>query len=471
MKEHKPLLLLAVAGMELSWRYAWATFLTLLILHHPFPLPEAVVSFALAAALTSVYHERGWRVITILGLQAVGFVPVAWRIVHIFNSWSGPFLSRAYRSYGRVFDSGFPIEWVTVLLFLFWAVIFWGGGMRMAKRTRDYSTVCSRFDLGLGTLFLLFLVQFYLVATGMGEVVNPSVQFLLGSFFIFGMLAIGLARNRSGETTDFMPGYRGPGVMLSFILLVLLFGGGLVFFTLPYLTDAARAGYGIMKSASSPLLSLAMKIIMFIFGGEVSVPRSERPPVKKQPQQTTPEFDAPWLRLLGEILMWLVIVLLALLFITIICAMVYSLVRWLFSKTAEGQREQGFWDFLPGWAARLRSLFLSRRRRRVSAYEGAVRLYAVLQVWGRRSGLPRRPCETPAEYGSRLHYQFPTLGDEIGSVVEAFNREFYGEVLLNEQQLASTRFSLSRLCSPSLWFLRLKARIRRPVGQGKSSFP
>jgi len=53
--KNKPLLLLAGAGMELSWRFAWATFFTTSILHHPFPFPEAVGTFVLAAALTSLY--------------------------------------------------------------------------------------------------------------------------------------------------------------------------------------------------------------------------------------------------------------------------------------------------------------------------------------------------------------------------------------------------------------------------------
>ncbi|MBI4633568.1 MAG: DUF4129 domain-containing protein [Deltaproteobacteria bacterium] len=465
MKESKPLLLLASGGMELSWRYAWATFLTTSILHHPFPFPEAVVTFALAAALTSIYHERGWRVILILCIQLLGFIPAAWRVIHVFNSWSGSFLSLAYKSYTSSFDQrGIPLEWIIVVLFILWGFFFWGGGVGMAKRPRDYATICSRFDMGLGSLFFLYLVKFYLFMIGAKRLTDSSAEFLLFSFFLFGLLAIGLARTRNEETKDFIPGYRGLAVILNFIMMVLLVGAGLIFFALPYLTGAAKIGYGVIKGASGPLLSIFMKVINFLFGGKYSVSDVERPPVKKTVAESSPDLDIWWLKLLGEILTWVVLILLGLIFLTIFCVTVYSLVRWLFSKTSAGHEKRSLWDFLPLWAIKLGSLLRFCRRAmagRMNVYRGAVQLYASLLIWGRRSGLPRTLSETPAEYGSRLKYRFPVREREIGLIVESFNREVYGEMALNEQQLAVARFAFRRLRSPSLWFLRLKSWVRR----------
>jgi hypothetical protein len=468
MKKNKPLLLLASGGMELSWRYAWATFLTSSILHHPFPFPEAVITFALAAVLTSVHHERGWRVILVVCIQMAGFIPSAWRIIDIFNSWSGgPFLSRAYQSFSGPFDQqGFPLEWVTMLLFLFWAFFFWVGGTGMARRPRDYGSICSRFDLGLGAFFLLFLVKFYLFLIGGKKGTDSPIELLLFSFFIFGLLAIGMARNRGREAKDFMPGYRGMGVILSFTALVLLFGGGLIFFAMPFLTGAAQIGFGILKTASVPVIYVITKVIAFLFGGEGTLRKSEKPPPNKTPTQSTPDLDFWWLKLIGEIMIWVVMILLALIFLTIFCVMAYSLVRWLFSKTSAERREQGLWDFLPAWVAGLLPFIRFWRRAlggKIKAYRGAVQFYAILLVWGRRSGLPRSSNETPFEYGSRLKYRFPVQEKDIESVVVAFNREVYGGMVLSDRQLAVTRFSLRRLRSPLLWFLRLKTRIRRPV--------
>ena len=53
-KNRGALLFLAHGGMELSWRYAWASFLMICIAHQPFPLPEAIATFLLAAALSRV---------------------------------------------------------------------------------------------------------------------------------------------------------------------------------------------------------------------------------------------------------------------------------------------------------------------------------------------------------------------------------------------------------------------------------
>ena len=95
MKSQKgALLFLASGGMELSWLYAWATFITALILHLPFPLPEAIGTFVLAAILTLVVQGRGWRVILILALQVFGFLLAVSRIVHVFFYNSHPFFGQ-----------------------------------------------------------------------------------------------------------------------------------------------------------------------------------------------------------------------------------------------------------------------------------------------------------------------------------------------------------------------------------------
>ena len=90
--QNRVLLFLVAMGMELSYLYACATFLTTSLFHHPFPFPEAVGTFALAAILTLLSEGRGWRVIYGLAFQALGFVPALLRMVHIFNSWSPSFL-------------------------------------------------------------------------------------------------------------------------------------------------------------------------------------------------------------------------------------------------------------------------------------------------------------------------------------------------------------------------------------------
>ena len=77
------LLFLARGGLELSWLYAWTTFIMISILHRSFPLPEAIGTFALAAVLTMIIRGRGWRVFWVLGLQVFGLLLAASRIVYL----------------------------------------------------------------------------------------------------------------------------------------------------------------------------------------------------------------------------------------------------------------------------------------------------------------------------------------------------------------------------------------------------
>jgi len=219
-------------GTELSWLCAWATFLTTAILHHPFPFPEAIGTFALAAVLTFLSKGKGWRVVYVLGIQACGFILSALRVAYVFNSWSYPFLSQAWFTEFFNAPRG-PWEWFHLILILIWALLFWLGGVTLARRSTGYSTLCSRFDLGIVVFFLLFLTRSLLLIKGGIKIEDPVSQLLLFPFFLFSLLAIGLARNQSTTPRSFLSGYQSIGIIMSFTLVVVLFGTGLVLFFLP----------------------------------------------------------------------------------------------------------------------------------------------------------------------------------------------------------------------------------------------
>ena len=80
--EKKALLVLTSAGMEITWRYAWSSFLIFSILHHPFPLPVAIIAFATAAFFTRLSGRRNWRRIQAVLLHLAGFFLAALLIVY-----------------------------------------------------------------------------------------------------------------------------------------------------------------------------------------------------------------------------------------------------------------------------------------------------------------------------------------------------------------------------------------------------
>jgi len=459
------LLFFASGGIELSWLYAWATFAMTSTLHRPFPLPEALGTFGLAALITLISQGRGWRIILILGLQVFGLVLAASRIVYAFSYYSYPFLGTGwliefFRSQRN------PMEWFTFIMSLFWAVLLWVGGVTLARRSTAYFAICTRFDLGVAAFFLLLLIKFLLLVKGGIKVDDPTSELLLFAFFIFSLLAIGMARNRSGAQRDFLAGYQGIGVIVSFALMILLFGSGLVLLFLPYLRATAEMGYGVLKSAAGPLSPILVSVLRFLFLHSRNRPETGFSSSGGDEAEFLSSTESSWwTELLERILGWGFLGLIGLLVFVVSCVGGWYLLRWLFSRTSGGERAPVQWNFISLWAARVRAIlcFLwGKVATKVKGYRNAPQLYSALLVWGRHSGLPHVASETPWEYGSRLRDRFPVVNREIALIIHAFNEEVYGEIPLEDRRLATAKLAWRRLRSPLYWPSRMKCWFLQP---------
>ncbi len=464
--QRRDLLFLAGAGMELSWLYAWATFIMVSILHRPFPLPEAIGTFALATVLTLVVLGRGWWVILILGLQVFGFLLATSRIVHVFFYGSHPFFGQWWllECFRQPKD---PLEWFILVIILFFALLFWVGGLSLARRSAAYLPVCTRFDLGVAAFFCLLLTKFLLLVRGGIDIQDPTTELLLLPFFVFSLLAMGMARNRSSAQRDFLSGYQGIGVIVSFTVVVLAFGAGLVLLFLPYLSLAADMGYGVLKSAAAPLGPILVSIIRFLFIHSRSRPGTASPSSSSDEAEFVSSIESSWWTELLKVFSWGFLGL-GVLIALILCGLgMWYLFRWLFSRTTKSRKTQIQWSLISLWAALLWSALLhfwDKIVRRVKGYRSAVQLYSALLNWGRHSGLPHFLSETPTEYGVRLRHQFPTLNREIGLIAETFNKEVYGEILLDQQQFTMAKLAWRRLRSPIHWPSRFKSWFFQPGG-------
>ncbi len=89
--------------------------------------------------------------------------------------------------------------------------------------------------------------------------------FFVFPFFLFGLLSIGMVRMRGTASKAFLPGYRGSGVIASFVAAVLLGTGGLLLFFLPGLTAAAQMGYRALGAVGGPLVPVLIAVLRFIF--------------------------------------------------------------------------------------------------------------------------------------------------------------------------------------------------------------
>jgi hypothetical protein len=179
MKPGKQILVvLSCGGMEITWRYAWALFLTLGILKRPFPLSESVAVFAMASLVTVLSGFKSWRLYQSLLLHIAGFT-IAWllttyrffyRHLSLFNiSWTEDLFKQLQQ----------PQQWLIQLLVFACLLLFWLGARAMMKRQQSYYPVCLQFDKGLGALFLLLLIKFMVQEKGGIRLEDAVTRYLL----------------------------------------------------------------------------------------------------------------------------------------------------------------------------------------------------------------------------------------------------------------------------------------------------
>ena len=183
-KQKNGILYVATGCMELTWLYAWATFLMTSIIHRPFPLPEAIGTLGLAALLAAAVQGRGWRVLYILGLHVAGFMLAALRITYAFSDRSNPFFCQRWLIEWFSASRDF-IGWFTVGVVLFFALLLWVRGIALGRRPPEYRVICSRFDLGVAAFFLLLLIKLLVLIKTNIQLRDPVAELLLFAFFIF----------------------------------------------------------------------------------------------------------------------------------------------------------------------------------------------------------------------------------------------------------------------------------------------
>jgi len=454
------LLYLSAGAVELTWLYAWAIFITIPLVGRPFPLPEALGIFTLAALLTLVVRGRGWRVIMILGLHLLGLLLAASKLVTILLHGDSPAGTHWWLWEG-LREPADPLAWICHVVVFLLVIAFWIGGVTLARRAVDYHTICARFDVGVMTVFCLLMIKFLVLSKGGPDMWGITPELLLFPLFLFGLLAIAMARNRGTAHRDFLAGYHAMGTILSATVVVLAFATGVVLLALPYLSAVADRGYVLLKSAAAPLGPLCMKIIGFLFGHHaVRLDTSFSPSEGTGGVMQSVPAAGPWGEIIETIATWGVLILAGAGVVLFVVFGLRLLFRWLFSRAGKGGEGKISWHVI---ACRLRDMWVvvCRCRDRVAAmvrgYRDAVDLYRGLCRWGRHSGIPHRHHETPREYGGRLMCRFPRLEEEIATIAEAFNSEVYGERSLDAGEFEGAGRAWGRMRSPRHWPCRWRS--------------
>jgi hypothetical protein len=455
---------LTSGAMELSWLLALATFSAVSTVGQVFPYGEAIGTFLLAAFLTRISMGRKWRILYVLIVQAVGLACAAGGVLHALYFGSHPYLNVRWVTEFFV-ASRTPLDWIILLVNLFWILLLWSQGVMLARRRKEYYTACARFDIGLSALLVLLLAKLVMQLKGVQPQDASSELFLL-PFFLFGLLAIGMVRVERGVAKEFLPGYQGLGIIVSLFAAAVLCAGGVVLFFLPYLAVGAEVGLRILKTAGGPLVPLFLGIVRFMLAPRAV--RDDRPASSDK----GPDWDllgsykeSWWVEFLGKVLGWGLAGLLGLAVLIVVGIAIFYVVKWLFSRTRGGDvAERGprarFW-----WIERLRAFLIGLRAWMMSCLRtpgSAEDYFLALSRWARRSGLRHALTETPSEFGIRLAGQFPKLTGEISEIIEACNEEIYGERRLSNDRIGTVRLALRALRSPAYWPSRVKTLMFRP---------
>ena len=460
MKSQKDnLLVLTSAGMEIAWRFAWSNFLTLSIIQLPFPLPVALGAFVSAAFFTRLSRRRNWRRIQTVLIQTSGFalaaVLMAYRLFFRETSFfTGSWLVDLSRQLKA------PQQWFILLPVLCCLLLFWIGGRTFEKNPRNYFPVCLQFDKGLGAFFLLLLIKFLVQLKGGPTLEDPATGFLVVAFFLFSLLSISLTRGQDDVKKAFLAGYHGIGIILGFATIVVLCGAALILLTFPYLTQLADSAHGVIKETSAPLGPIIVRILRFIFGrARFGIETGSHGTTDAGGNIVLPTPTGSWEESLLQVLSWGLIGIIGLMVIGVCGYLIKCMIRWLLKRNPLDrpypQSSGGPLKWLYLLKILLQGLW-SRALSLLGSVDSAATVYAGLLCWGRRSGRPPIASETTAEYGSRLSGCFPKHKAEINMIIEAFNREIYGEIPTEEPALRRISFALGRMRSPRHWPSRLR---------------
>ena len=459
----KALLVLARTGMEMSWRYAWVGFLMLLICHRIFPLGETAGAFIMAILLNRLSTNHNWRLYQSLLLEGAGLVLFSLLILYRLWYESFSFFSFTWLSVFFQDPMARPHTYMLLLIF-FCLLLIWRGGRALVKNPMDYHHVCIQFDKGIGLFILLLLVKF-LIQEKAGILVDGlAIGFLVCAFFIFSLLSIFLVRKQPDIEKSFMTGYHGIGITLSLTSLIILFGSGATFFFYPTLTQVADSLQVLLKDASGPMVPIFVAILLFFFApgkmrdevGEIAGSLSDMS-----------GFSAPtvgkWETLLLKGISLGLMVIISIIAVGLFGLFIRYLLRLLLKQNTQNSSRMSL-----SWLQDVMRWFILLPVRVWQALisllknaESAASVYTGLLNWGRRSGMRLLSGETPAEYGNRLMRHFPDLSNEIAWIIDAFNREIYGQMTTDGDILFRLRSAQRRMKRLRYWPSRIKTCFSR----------
>ncbi len=440
-----PLVFLFRAGTEGLWVMALAGFLMHVTVGRAFPFALGAASLLSAAGVGRALAGRAWRRAGVLGLHLAGVLAIlTWGL---WEALPGGEMSPA---------GGDWRNWAWILQIAFWTGLLWVKGAALLRNPGTHERLCSQFDKGIAAFGCVLLTSLFLEAKwGIPAAWDAVLPCFVG-FFVLSIAAMGMMP-LDGEGGPETGAARATGTAFAFAVGVAGIGGGAVLLLMPLLMEGAQLGLEALKTSSSPLGPHLVRILRFLFSRQRTVAEKDLPEGPDAATAPTGTGRAET-TVLEEVFGWGLTGFLGAVLAATAGIVLFHVAKALLGRTADRRGVFGgagpFLDRLRHWLDRVRGLSM-RRMLGALADPGPVRLFIRLSVWGRRSGLPRRPAETPLEYGRRLCSRFEGLSEDILLLVDLLNRQVYGDIPPGPAQRKSGLRAWRRLRSPRHWGVRL----------------
>lgn len=467
MTMREGLLFLTSACMSMVWRYALVNTVSWQFFHTPIPLLPSITTLLFSVLVTSAVKGLGWRNIQVVLIQFFCFIPAYLTMLHVYLDGPGLFPGPIWiRS---LFVTPNPLSvWFSLAFVAGCVLLFWTCGRSLVYVEQNHDNLCARFDAGVAAFFGLFIVAFALRWQYGVRFEDQVSATLLLPFFLTSMAGLTLAGNKGNVHKEFLPGFRGVGVVLSFFLIVLAAVATTGSLFLPLLTLGAQAGYDTLRTVAEPLGPYLTRLLILLFAPRKVVEATATPSVSPDTQGPLGVYGNSWLSdSTREILLVVVQTFLGAVLVGVVLFLLWLLLMWLFTKTNERakSREQKVGKgllFLLLTAAKIIFLLGSYFIRGATPTKPcALEYYRALRGWGRRSGIRHKPHETPLEYSHRLQRRFPELKEEVQEIVDAFNQQVYGGIFADQRQLTRPYEALQKIRSPLNWGTRMKSLLFR----------
>ena len=366
------LLLIAGAGMELCWLYAWVAFLFLSIFHQYFSLFSLVLMFGFGFAATWFHRDRGWRRIHVLIFHLLIFVAGLFIVLYLQGRPYSFFMDFT----GLLHWLKGPkeaLQWLFLVLLLILMGIVWKRGSTLAFHPLTQETVYNRFDLGIAAFFVLLIIKTLLAVKGGIVITQLKVQWLFFPYFIFGLLAIGVIRSGNAADKDYVAGFQKMGVMLSFTVVILLLGTCLSLLFYSHLTTGAEHLSVVLKKGAAPMVPVFIAVIRFLFGPRHHAGQGETGSFgAHEPDLSALAESGKDPGIMEEILKWASGGFIAILLIAGVCFGAWLLWKYLLTKTTPVAKEKIRRRSVLAWILALKNIIGICRKKIVRLIKGHV---------------------------------------------------------------------------------------------------